>query len=82
MARGRMADDVIGMDDMEGVFSVTDSFGISRELISVALEKSDPGSVLAGKSGVLEIVLPRTRELEAFLNDLWRQLEDLGYQAE
>ena len=38
-----MADGIIGMEDMDAIFSVTDSFGIHRESVSVELSKEDPG---------------------------------------
>ena len=77
-----MGDQIIGMEEMEGVFSVTDSFGINREHVSVPLEKADPGSVAPGKGGILEITIPETKPLAEFLDELWHRLEDLGYQAD
>ena len=73
-----MPNDIITMDDMEGVFSITDAFGISREAVSVPLGKEDPGSVTKVK-GVIEIIIPKTTPLEDFLPVLDRTLRDLGY---
>ena len=77
-----MGEVIIGMEDMEGVFSVTDAFGISREAVSVPLGKEDPGSVTKLKGGGLEIVIPRGSPLEAFLEALAEKLRTLGYVKE
>ena len=51
-------DDIIGMKDMEAIFSVTDALGIDREQVSVPLGKEDPGQVTCAPSGDVEIVVP------------------------
>lgn len=75
-----MPGDIISMDDMEGVFSVTDAFGISREAVAVPLGKEDPGSVTKVKGG-LEIAVPKTVPLEDFLHTLEDSLRSLGYSV-
>lgn len=77
-----MGGDIIGMDDMEGVFSITDALGISREAVSVPLGKADPGSVVKLKGGALEIVVPLTVPLDDFLPALRQKLLGMGYEAE
>ena len=52
-----MTEDIIGMREMGAIFSVTDGFGISREQISVPLEKEDPGVVRRLPTGEIEIVV-------------------------
>ena len=51
-------EDIIGMKDMEAIFSVTDALGIDREQVSVPLGKEDPGQVTCAPSGDVEIVVP------------------------
>ncbi|MBF8299477.1 MAG: hypothetical protein HW397_526 [Dehalococcoidia bacterium] len=70
---------IISMADMEAVFSVTDAFGISREAVSVALEKADPGSIARLRDGSLEIVIPITIPIEAFVQHLGKRLVEFGY---
>jgi len=77
-----MAGDIIRMDDMEGVFSITDAFSISREAVSVPLGKADPGAVVRLQGGTLEIVVPLTLPLADFLLVLREKLLDMGYEAE
>jgi hypothetical protein len=75
-----MTDDIIGMADMRTVFAVTDALGISRELVSVPLEKADPGSVRRLASGEIEIVVPRTIQAQQWLETLRKGLAELGFQ--
>ena len=71
--------DILTMQDMLTVFNVTDAYGISREAVSVPLEKKDPGAVhIAGRD--LEIIVPRSFSIEEFAKTLSRELERLGYQ--
>ena len=74
-----MADDIIGMADMGVVFAVTDALGIDRELISVPLEKEDPGSVKRLASGEVEIVVPLTVAPDAWVKRLMADLKELGF---
>ena len=71
---------LIGMGDMRLVFRVTDALGIDREKVSVPLEKQDPGQVERLPSGELEITIPLTVALEAWLPTLRARLEALGFQ--
>ncbi len=72
---------MIGMAEMLAIFSATDDYGISREAISVPLEKADPGGVIRSGAGQLEITVPRTETLAPFITRLRRDLEALGYRA-
>ena len=68
------------MADMRAIFNVTDAFGLDREAVSVALEKSDPGSVTRASDGTLEITVPLTQPLAAFVERLHADLAALGYE--
>ncbi len=70
---------VIGMPEMHAIFEVTDAYGISREAVSVPLEKTDPGGV-ARVGSELEITVPASEPLEVFAERLRRDLESLGYR--
>jgi hypothetical protein len=74
-----MSDEIIGMDDMMAVYTVTDEFGIDRESISVPLEK---GAVVAASKrpdGSVEIVVPAGETLDGWLSVLRDNLLELGF---
>ena len=71
--------DIITMADMAQVFDVTDAFGIDRETISVELSKEDPGLVQLAGNGGLEITLPLSTALDAWVSTLNAELNRLGY---
>ena len=73
-----MADGIIGMEDMDAIFSVTDSFGIHRESVSVELSKEDPGSIQQEDQS-LGITIPATIPVEVFAETLRLELESLGF---
>ena len=72
-------DDIIGMKDMEAIFSVTDALGIDREQVSVPLGKEDPGQVTCAPSGDVEIVVPLSVPIGDWLETLRSGLTDLGF---
>ncbi len=72
-------DDIIGMKDMEAIFSVTDALGIDREQVSVPLGKEDPGQVTCAPSGDVEIVVPLSTPITVWLETLRSDLTDLGF---
>ena len=74
-----MDEDIIGMHEMEAVFSVTDALGVDREIVSVPLGKEDPGAVRRLATGEIEIVVPLTVPIEEWLSLLKSGLEDLGF---
>ncbi|MBI4234381.1 MAG: hypothetical protein HY686_08070 [Chloroflexi bacterium] len=76
-----MSEGVIGMEDMRLIFTVTDAMGIHRERVSVPLGKEDPGAVRMLPGGEVEIVVPATTPLEAWLPILKQELERLGFVA-
>ena len=75
----KMADGIIGMEDMDAIFYVTDSFGIHRESVSVELSKEDPGSIQQESNQSLGITIPATIPLEVFVETLRLELESLGF---
>ena len=77
-----MADDTIGMKDMNLIFGVTDALGIDREQISVPLGKEDPGAVRLLDTGEVEIVVPATVPLEDWVDNLQAELVSLGLQVD
>jgi hypothetical protein len=74
-----MAEGIIDMEDMEVIFSVTDTLGIHRESVRVELVKEDPGSVVQGKGGMVEITVPESGSIKEFSQRLSTELEELGY---
>lgn len=74
-----MAEGIIDMQDMETIFSVTDSLGIHRESVRVELVKEDPGAVGQGAGGMVEITIPESSTVEEFAERLRVELEELGY---
>ena len=72
--------DVIAMADMRAIFNVTDAFGLDREAVSVALEKSDPGAITRAANGTLEITVPLSQSLDAFVERLRAELSAMGYE--
>ena len=74
-----MPEGLIGMADMEEIFSVTDALGIHRESVSVELAKEDPGSVSLGQGGVVRITVPESGTIQEFATDLEARLTEMGY---
>ncbi len=74
-----MLDDIIGMADMEAIFSVTDTLGIHRESVSVELSKEDPGSVAQGPDGAIMITAPKSKSIQDFSRDVEAKLTEMGY---
>jgi len=76
-----LPNDIIGMDDMNAIFEVTDGFGIDRETISVPLERAGAGNVIALPDGSFEIVAPADTSTRDWLPQLQSALEKLGLEA-
>ena len=74
-----MPEELIGMADMEVIFSVTDTLGIHRESVSVELSKEDPGSIGRGEGGSILITVPETKTIQEFSGDLEAELMEMGY---
>ena len=77
-----MAAGIIDMQDMEVIFSVTDSLGIHRESVRVELVKEDPGAIGQVAGGMVEITIPESGTVEEFAQRLRAELEGLGYTAQ
>ena len=77
-----MAEGIIDMQDMEVIFSVTDSLGIHRESVRVELVKEDPGSIGQEAGGMVEITIPESGTVEEFAVRLRTELEGFGYTAQ
>ena len=76
-----MAEDLIGMEDMEAIFEVTDALGIHRESVRVELTKEDPGSIQRVADGMVEITLPVNESAEIFCRKLRIDLEAMGFES-
>ncbi|MBM3941126.1 MAG: hypothetical protein FJ318_09685 [SAR202 cluster bacterium] len=63
-------DDIITMDDMALVYEVTDELGIDREHLRVDLTKEDPGRFAVVKGGFVEMTLPASKPLAAWLREI------------
>jgi hypothetical protein len=70
---------IITMQDMNVIFSVTDSLGIHRESVSVELTKEDPGAIDKSPAGKIEITVPESSTIEEFAQRLQAELESMGY---
>ena len=75
-----MTEEIIGMDDMNAIYEVTDRFGIDRETIGVPLEKDGAGAVERRPDGGAEITAPLTVSTRDWLPTLERELERLGFE--
>src|SRR5918992_1203046 len=74
-----MPEGIITMQDMNVIFSVTDSLGIHRESVSVELTKEDPGVINKSSVGKIEITVPESSPIEEFAQRLQAELEAMGY---
>jgi hypothetical protein len=66
---------VIRLPEIEEIFTVLDRRGISREAVVIPLTKRDPGMVRLLPNEKLEIVVPESRTVGAWLPDLERQID-------
>ena len=60
----------VTLTEIQAVFEVTDSMGISREALVIPLSPGRPGRVRRLPSGKLEIVVPAETPLAAWLAEL------------
>ncbi|MCH7493598.1 hypothetical protein IIA16_02650 [bacterium] len=77
-----MPDEIIGMQAMAVIFSVTDVMGIHRESVRVELTKEDPGSIERTANGMIEITIPESGTVEEFSQRLQAELEAMGYEPQ
>ena len=66
---------VIRLPEIEEIFTVLDRRGISREAVVIPLTKKDPGSVRLMPNEKLEIVVPESRTVAAWLPELERHID-------
>jgi hypothetical protein len=74
-----MPEGIVTMQDMNVIFSVTDSLGIHRESVSVELTKEDPGVIDQSPAGKIQITVPESGTIEEFARRLHTELEAMGY---
>ena len=72
---------VIRLPEIEEIFTVLERLGISREAVVIPLTKRDPGSVRVMPDRRYEIVAPESTPVAGWLDELERQLRDLGAGA-
>ena len=72
----------VTLKEIEQIFAITDSLGISREALVIPLRPGDVGKVTRIGGGKLEIVVPRDAEFERWLSELDRQLRSLMPQRQ
>ena len=63
---------VIRLPEIEEIFTVLDRLGISREVVVIPLTKRDPGSVGVLQNEKLEIVVPESMTVAAWLPEMER----------
>ncbi len=66
---------VIRLPEIEEIFTVLDRRGISREAVVIPLTKCDPGSVRLLANEKLEIVVPESQSVHAWLPELERRID-------
>lgn len=66
---------VIRLPEIEEIFTVLDRRGISREAVVIPLTKKDPGSVRLMPNEKLEIVVPESTTVTAWLPELERHID-------
>lgn len=70
----------ITQSDMEAVFALTDALGIHRESVTVPIARRDPGGVKQLPGGMVQISLPESVDVGAWVNGVLRDaLADLGF---
>jgi hypothetical protein len=66
---------VIRLPEIEEIFTVLDRRGISREAVVIPLTKRDPGTVRLLPNEKLEIVVPESQTVTAWLAELERHID-------
>ena len=72
-----MALKVIGMKEIEQIFTVLDRIGVHREAVVIPLKPATPGSVKRKPDGKFEIVVDAERPLDEWLPEQERALLEL-----
>ena len=65
---------IIGMNEMNGIFSVTDRLGLSREAIVVPLGPASPGRVRRLSNGKFEITVDADQPVEEWIKVMEKEL--------
>lgn len=73
-----MALKVVGMKEIEQIFTVIDRIGVHREAVVIPLKPGSPGSVKRLANGKFEIVVDADVPLGDWLPELERRLLELG----
>ncbi len=68
---------IIGMNEMNAIFSVTDRLGLSREAIVVPLGPASPGRVRRLPNGKIEITVEADQPINAWLPVMEKELNAL-----
>lgn len=66
---------VIRLPEIEEIFTVLDRRGISREAVVIPLAKRDPGTVRLLANEKLEIIVPESKAVGEWLDELERHLD-------
>ena len=72
-----MALKVIGMKEIEQIFTVIDRIGVHREAVVIPLKPATPGTVKRLPNGKFEIVVDAERALDEWLPEMERALVEL-----
>jgi hypothetical protein len=67
----------VTLKEIERIFSVTDTLGISREALVIPLRTETPGRIKLMKDGKLEIVVDRESDFEDWLTNLEPSIRSL-----
>ena len=68
---------VIRLPEIEEIFTVLDRRNISREAVVIPLTKRDPGAVRLLPNEKLEIVVPESQTVAAWLPELERLIDEV-----
>jgi hypothetical protein len=68
---------VIRLPEVEEIFTVLERLGISREAVTIPLKKRDPGEVRVLPDERVEIVVPESSTVAAWLGVLEARLREL-----
>jgi hypothetical protein len=67
----------VTLREIERIFAITDTLGISREALVIPLRPESPGRVRRISGGKLEIVVDGAADFDKWLNELETQLRSM-----
>ena len=73
---------VIRLPEIEEIFTVLERLGISREAVTIPLKKRDPGEVRILPDERVEITVPESTTVSAWLDVLEARLRELLGQTD